>query len=242
MLEVHQGTEYKDFISLICQKRETKTYLEIGVQSGFNLSGVKAADAIGVDPSFKLKTDVTQGKERVHLFRMTSDVFFKENKVFVRQLGGSEFTFLDGMHLFEFLLRDFYNAEACAAPNGVIAMHDCMPFDGGMIERLYRPDLRPEGPFRTFWTGDVWKIVPILRKYRPDLRIQLVNCNPTGLVCVSNLNPSCGILKDNYYEIIKEFLALPNNMHELEKLYLENRTTKAGEILAGDDHTLFFNC
>lgn len=239
-MEVHGGTEYKEFLAHLCVKREVNLYLEVGVQNGFNLSNITVPIAIGVDPNFAIKADITQGKKIVHLFKMTSDAFFKEKSSFVSQLGGANLSFLDGMHLFEYLLRDFYNAEACAANDGIIAMHDCMPFDGGMIERVYCPDLRPEGPFRTFWTGDVWKIVPILRKYRPELKIYLVDCNPTGLVCVGNLDPSSTVLKREYYNIVQEYYNMPNDENAIKQFYAENPTTKAGDVLKEDDHSLFF--
>lgn len=240
MLKIHEGTEYKEFLASLCQKREIKLYLEVGVQNGFNLSNISVETAIGVDPAFDIKIDVTRGKKNLHLFKMTSDTFFRDKGSFVSDLGGADISFLDGMHYFEYLLRDFYNAEARAARNGIIAMHDCMPFDGDMIERFYQPHLRPEGPYRTFWTGDVWKVIPILKKFRPDLRVQLIDCNPTGLVCVSNLDPSSKILEENYYDIVQEFSALPNNAEEIEKLYGENQITKAINIISGDEHTLFF--
>ncbi|GAB6842392.1 hypothetical protein JCM2811A_13930 [Methylorubrum rhodinum] len=60
----------------------------------------------------------------------------------------------------------------------------------------------------TWWLGDVWKIVPILKKYRADLKLYVVSAPPTGLVLVSNLNPQCTILKDNYAQIIEEMASM----------------------------------
>lgn len=95
------------------------------------------------------------------------------------------FSFLDGMHLFEFLLRDFIAAEKASGPNGVIAMHDCCPFSHEMTTRDL--DNLPQGGGA--WTGDVWKLIPILREYRPDLKLTVLNAAPTGLVFVSGLKP-----------------------------------------------------
>ena len=66
------------------------------------------------------------------------------------------------------------------------------------------------------WTGDVWKLLPILQKYRPDLRITVLNCTSTGLVVVSGLAPGNGILSQNYDAIIKAYVDL-----DLEKFGVE---------------------
>ena len=103
------------------------------------------------------------------------------------------------MHLFEFLLRDFMNTEAASLPQGVIALHDCVPFDDAMTVRDHTT--------RTMraWTGDVWKIIPILQEFRPDLRIEVLDCPPTGLVLVSNLDPENHVLRENYDSILARF-------------------------------------
>jgi glycosyltransferase involved in cell wall biosynthesis len=56
------------------------------------------------------------------------------------------------------------------------------------------------------WTGDVWKIVPVLQKYRPDLIINILDAAPTGLVIVSGLNAKNKVLTEKYDEIIEKYL------------------------------------
>src|SRR5258706_5348979 len=41
-----------------------------------------------------------------------------------------------------------------------------------------------------FWSGDVWKLVPCLKKYRPDLSIHTIASAPTGLPVIRNLDPA----------------------------------------------------
>ena len=55
---------------------------------------------------------------------------------------------------------------------------------------------------------DVWKLVPILRRHRPDLRMCLVNAPPTGLVMITGLDPSNVLLRNNYDAILDEFGSL----------------------------------
>jgi hypothetical protein len=51
----------------------------------------------------------------------------------------------------------------------------------------------------------VWKVVLILRKYRPELHVTIVDAAPTGLVICTNLNPESTILTESYHDIVEEF-------------------------------------
>jgi len=136
-------------------------YMEIGCRNGRSFEPVRGK-TIAVDPFFKITTNVIGQKPALMCFQQTSDAFFESNVLDALNAKLS-FSFLDGMHLMEFLLRDFINAERNSHAGGVIAMHDCCPFDYEMTTR--NVDDAPASA----WTGDVWKLIPILQKYRPDL-------------------------------------------------------------------------
>ena len=69
------------------------------------------------------------------MYQITSDAFFKDVDA-ISSLGGSpDIAFLDGMHLFEFLLRDFYNTESICDPSSVMILHDCLPLNEAMAHR-----------------------------------------------------------------------------------------------------------
>jgi hypothetical protein len=83
-----------------------------------------------------------------------------------------------------------------------------------MAERVSAPN--------TAWAGDVWRILPILKKFRPDLQIVTLDCHPTGLVLCSNLDPSSTALSDHYHEIVRDFFDLSLSalgIRELWNLY-----------------------
>ena len=98
------------------------------------------------------------------------------------ELGGLpvDLAFIDGMHHFEYALRDFAYLERCCARSSTILIHDCFPLDRETAERDRRP---------FFWSGDVWRLVVLLKKYRPDLTIHTIGTPPTGLGMVRNLDP-----------------------------------------------------
>ena len=139
---------------------------------------------------------------------MGSDAFFKSFAAEAILGGKVEFAFLDGLHLAEFLLRDFINTERVCRANSVIAIHDCFPLDVPMARRHETgPAVVRSGRYPDYWTGDVWKFMAALRIYRPALQVYVVDAQPTGLVLVTGLEPQSTILQDNYYNIVNGFRA-----------------------------------
>ncbi len=193
-----KGVGYLLFLNGLHKKLKPKWYLEIGVLRGESLK-MASANTIAVDPKFNLTPGSFEGKKEMHLFQTTSDEFFASGRVdaITKTI---DFAFLDGMHLFEYLLRDFINTEKISTTSGKIAMHDCIPITAIAAERDW------DRSRTAAWTGDVWKLVPILKKYRPDLKIEVFDCPPSGLTLVSNLDPKNTVLSDNYDSIIEEFM------------------------------------
>ena len=235
-----RGMDYLQFIPSLCAQREVNTYLEVGVQSGVHLANLAVDTAFGVDPDFILNTDPTRGKRVLHLHRMTSDAFFRQHAEDVRRAGLFDFAFLDGLHLFEYLLRDFYNTESLSKPSSLITLHDCLPMDGEMIERVNNYAGRSPGPYAAAWTGDVWKVVLILEEYRPDLSVVLTDCAPTGLVCVSGLDPNSTVLKDRYLDIVAKYKQMPNDKDSLADFYAQRQIVSGAEIISNFNQSLYF--
>ena len=79
------------------------------------------------------------------------------------------------MHLFEYALRDFINVERFADWSSVIVFDDMLPRNVDEAARDRHTKM---------WTGDVYKVVPVLQKYRPDLTVIQVDTQPTGMAVV----------------------------------------------------------
>lgn len=193
------GDFYYDWIKWFYNSFGSKYVLEIGVFEGQSLALVKPpAVAIGVDPTPKL---LSAPSANVHIFSETSDDFFVHNKL--QNIVGSEkldIVFIDGLHLFEQCLKDFVNAEKWCSEKSIILFHDTIPLDEATQSR--KCDTQ-------FHTGDVWKIVPCLKYYRPDLDIFTIACPWTGLTVVSGLNPKSTILSEKLEEATSRFIDLP---------------------------------
>jgi hypothetical protein len=195
------GVPYLEFLAALHTHLTPRSYLEVGTENGTSLTVVNC-DAIAVDPRFQLQAGATGNRRRTFFFQMPSDSFFATENVGELLGRPVDLSFLDGMHRFEFLLRDLIAAEAACHPRSLILLHDCVPLNPRMALRLFQPGDSSEGDTAYFWTGDVWKLLPILKEYRPDLRLHVLDCPPTGLVAITGLDPTSRVLADSYYEIV----------------------------------------
>lgn len=120
-----------DLIQAVIKAYPPKAYLEIGCQADKNFKDVQAPLKVGVDPA-------AGGTHR-----MTSDVFFAQNK------DGFDVIFIDGLHTYEQARRDVINSLKCLNPGGIILIHDILP---ASWERERVPRAYP------IWNGTVWKV------------------------------------------------------------------------------------
>lgn len=197
------GVPYGDFLAALHTHLTPRTYLEVGTETGASLALVNC-DAIAVDPKFQLEVSATGTRRRTFFYQIPSDTFFVTENVRELLGGPVDLAFLDGMHRFEFLLRDLIGTEAACDARSLILLHDCVPVNPRMALRRWLPGNPSETETASWWTGDVWKLLPILTKYRPDLRVHVFDCPPTGLVAISRVDPTSRVLADSYYDIIDE--------------------------------------
>ena len=190
--------DYKHVLAAIHGQSRPRTYLEIGMLTGGTLSLAEPETrVVGVDPLPAVWAPINADAQ---LFFEKSDDFFAGRDVKALLDGlPVDFAFIDGMHLFEFALRDFRNVERCAAPGSVVAVHDCFPQSASWATRERQTDM---------WTGDTWKLVPCLAAVRPDLVISTIAAGPSGLALIGNLDPTNRVLFDDYDEIVARFLPM----------------------------------
>jgi hypothetical protein len=232
------GPAYRDFVRAMTIGKAARNYLEVGVHNGSTLSIIDCP-AIGVDPQFVFDRNPMLRKRVLHLYQMGSDEFFRDHDP--RAIFGSpvDVAFLDGLHQFEYLLRDFINTERVCDRNSVIMLDDCLPANLEMTERKHRPDLRKDVGLAGWWTGDVWKVVNILREYRPDLRIVPVDVAPTGSIVVSNLDPSSTRLQDAYFEIMDRYAGVTMDAKAFDAYWQVNAPRPAHDLTEGFNLSLY---
>jgi hypothetical protein len=195
---VNEGMHYLDVLDRTEDILKPDWYLEIGSRSGTSLARRKC-NFIGVDPEFHIVRNVFNGAPQMMFMQMTSDAFF-DSRILDKLAVRPQMAFIDGMHLFEFALRDFINCERTMDEDGLVFFHDVLPFNAAMTSRQYRPG--------TPWTGDVWKTILALVECRSDLRIDVIGAAKTGLACVRGLKPGNGSLLADYDRVIARYLSL----------------------------------
>jgi hypothetical protein len=193
------GEAYMTILDRIHRHLRPRTYVEIGVETGRSLALAQpGTTSIGIDPQPHLAYPIP---DTARVFVETSDAFFAQHDL-SSELGGRpvDLAFLDGMHLFDFALRDFVNIERYCTTDSTCLVHDCLPLD-----------VNTSGPDRgtRFWSGDVWKLILCLKKHRPDLEVHTVATAPTGLAIIRGLDPQSSVLRDRMDRIRKEFEDLP---------------------------------
>jgi predicted O-methyltransferase YrrM len=152
-------------------------YLEIGVDRGVSLEqAAKSTRSIGIDPAPTIEHTLSPA---VSIYEMTSDDFFARHDARDLLGGPVGLAFIDGLHLFEQVLRDFANLERCSTDDTVVILHDCLPLDEVTAARERTTD---------FYCGDVWKATLALRRHRPELDMVVVPTAPTGLCLVRKLD------------------------------------------------------
>jgi hypothetical protein len=198
----HEGTGYRTLLHRLHALQRPRTYLEVGTAAGKTLALARCA-SIAIDPRFRLAHDARKGKPACHLFEMTSDAFFDAHNPMALFGAPVDLAFIDGMHLFEFALRDFLNIEPHCRADSLIVLHDCLPIDEHMARRDRRDRSRaPQSHYPKAWAGDTWKALWILQRYRPDLRIFAFDAPPSGLVVVTHLDPASTLLKQCYEDAV----------------------------------------
>jgi predicted O-methyltransferase YrrM len=163
------------------------SYLEIGVRHGVSLS-LAQCPALGVDPNPEVNRELP---ETTQVVRLTSDEFFAQRAGDMLP----DLTFIDGLHLFEYALRDFMNVERCSPPGGVVVFDDVFPNHPLQANRVRASQV---------WTGDVWRVADILTRLRSDLFLLPIDAAPTGLLLVAGLDAENRVLWDGYDQIVRE--------------------------------------
>lgn len=184
----------QDFLSEVHRAYQPASYFEIGIGTGRSL-GLSRTRTIAVDPAFKIKSEI---RCDIQVVKATSDDFFAQDKALTHFRDGRiDLAFVDGLHLFEFALRDFMNVERHAAWTSVIVVDDVLPRNVAEASRERST---------TAWAGDVFKLPDVLGVYRPDLLVLSLDTDPTGLLLVLGADPENNVLEECHDEIVEKYV------------------------------------
>jgi hypothetical protein len=171
------------FIQSAINKLKAKTYLEIGVHRGKNLFKISAPLKIAIDPNFiigygrlvKNFWDLFKCK----FFQKTSDDFFIQDAGAILKDRSIDVAFIDGLHTYEQVLKDFENCLQYLSPQGVILFHDCNPTSEETAAFGYSPkEIMEKFPGKSSeWNGDVWKAIMHIRALYKNIEVFVLDCD-----------------------------------------------------------------
>ena len=160
-------------IEKLMRFKNLKNYLEIGVFNGHIFFRIKSPFKIAVDPEFRFDFMRKLGKIILNpsnlnnkYFRKTADDFFAQDAATVIGNKKIQISLIDGMHEYEYALRDIENTLKYLSDDGVIVVHDCNALT--KEANVSFADWKARN-FSGTWNGDVWKTIVHLRSLRPDI-------------------------------------------------------------------------
>lgn len=191
---IARSTETAIFLNFIAKLVQAKEYLEIGVESGETFRRVRIKKKTGVDPLF-LFDFKKQNQDKARFFEMTSDAFFEMLINGGFESSNYDLVFIDGLHTFEQVARDFKNCVQFMNRNGIMVIDDTVPNDVFSSlpsqEDCYRLRKASGKHDDGSWHGDVFKLIYqlSLAEYEP-LRIATISdlSNPKTVVWIENSN------------------------------------------------------
>ncbi|SRR5258706_4657068 len=179
-------------VNELMTKKKLKNYLEIGVFNGRVFFRVKSTFKIAVDPSFAFDAIRKLGKLFINPYNLfnryiekKSDDFFAQDAPRLFANRQCNLSLIDGMHEYDFALRDVENTLKYLSDDGVIIMHDCNPVtkdEACTFEEWKAKD------FKGQWNGDVWKTIMHLRTFRNDINVFVLDCDQ-GLGVITKQKP-----------------------------------------------------
>ena len=197
------GEPYHRMLQRFHDRLKSRSYFEIGVDQGGSIMLANPPTiAVGIDPEPRLQKPP---KVVCKIFPLRSDDYFATRDIrYDIEADTIDLAFIDGLHTFDQVLRDFINIEKFAGEKTIVLIHDCLAIDMLTAARDRKT---------LFWTGDVWKFVPVLSEFRPDLTVFTVAAPPSGLGVVGGLDPRSTVLADKFDQIVARYssMALETN-------------------------------
>jgi hypothetical protein len=214
-------------INRLARELGAKSYLEIGVNHGNTFRRIEIDRRSGVDVNFLFDAS-SLIDDRTALHNMTSDDFFASHGMEDR----FDIIFIDGLHVFEQVVRDFANAVCRAHQSSVIILDDTMPSD---VYSSLRDDRQAHhfrhltGNLSSSWHGDVYKAVAYIHDFWPSINYRTV-------VGSGNEQTICWF--SNLYRRKPRF----NNLETISRLSFFEYVNELGVIMPKDEDSTLRLC
>jgi Methyltransferase domain len=176
-------------INNLAHRLAMRSYLEIGVCDGETFRLIEMPARTGVDPEFRFNPDTIRDQS-TRLVSQTSDAYFATLPISEK----FDLIFIDGLHTFEQVVRDFSNAVLHTHDRSVILIDDTRPSDVYSALRHPGETSRFRNIFNSAskdWHGDVFKAVFYISDFWPSMNYRTIASggNPQTLVWRSIKGP-----------------------------------------------------
>lgn len=195
-----------EFLTALHKLVGTRTYLEIGVQTGASLqcatSSPNIKKIIGVDPELG---NLQYDPEGSILIETTSDEFFDTFGLADGKTQADsdiDVVFIDGLHHSDQVWKDLAHAVQLGHPKTLYVLDDVLPRNDAEASR----DMIPGD-----WTGDVWKVLDLIGYFADtdEHLITLVDTFPTGIAVIGGVLDGVEML-DTIYHPVETFVNVPS--------------------------------
>lgn len=183
---------YREVLADLHRMLAPARYLEIGVRQGGSLA-LAQGPTVAIDPD----PDLAEVPPHVVLHRCTSDDFFFFNMPGTAPEDPFDLAFIDGMHLAEYVFRDFIHVEQRMRPGGVIVIDDVFPNHPLQAARNRQTRV---------WTGDVWRFAQMLVRQRPDLQLSFLDTAPSGMLMITGVAPKSRVLWEIFDPLARQLM------------------------------------
>ena len=199
-MRLHMAGEYynvlKRFHSQHFLRKSDYSYLEIGTSDYSSLFLAMGAKNVGVDPQPIQSARFNDSPKEYTVHLTTSDSFFEH---YADSKDHYDLIFIDGLHTFEQAATDLVNViTRCSQADTDILIHDVIPINRTVANPKRETD---------FWTGDVYKIIYLLREL--DVRFRMIDALPSGLLWLTGDQASKFA---NYYPVGDQLTTLLNGI------------------------------
>ena len=187
-----------DVVSYMFNRVRPKLFLTLGDHAKYVQCVPQPILGLGIDPWPMMSLKSLPPNQLV--YPVTCDYFF-HSPYMIKELH-PDIVLISGYHRFEQVLRDIIFSEKLCKKESVIMVANTYPLAKEDIDRADITQSQHQ-------TGDVYKIIPIFRQFRPDLKVTTLTDVDKGLTIIENLDEANHVLQHDLVHAVEDVIDTP---------------------------------
>lgn len=192
-----------ELLKYMFNRLQPKMFITIGDRASYVQCVPQPILGLGIDPWPLMSLKSLAPNQQV--YPVTSDYFF-HSPYMIKELH-PDIVMITGFHRFEQVLRDIMFAEKLCNNKSVIMINNTAPLSPDDIDRA---DITASA----HQTGDVFKVIPIFKKYRPEVKVSTLIDVDKGVTIFENLDESSHILQHALVEAVGDVINIPYDQRD----------------------------